>query len=440
MNTTFDAAYTALEEIFPGHPLLPAARICYIYGDAFGRIDNSSLVYDVRRLWPIRVRSIPDNARLFWGAFDSYFNLRYSSYRRWVLDIANHFRVAIMGVARNDGKLEETLNRILTALIRDYRYVGETEKADQLANYSISDARRPEDEVWGAVNEFVQHVQPRNEVKDGFPLSTALCNSARPLLLKCLTDLMKGTANFIDATGTQVPSKYRLFFRLDEDAQWDKLIEHNQNGLETGASEGHNIGNLFLENEVGRALLGAVAQLLLGSGHHMQVADQMCNLFFWQNYDGWLERFLQDMVENESPKPGQNPHLRCIANYPTHYFNTGHFKGVHKITSYVQPILDDLAARIRSWPDNRALDQEVLELMKSQRVGSGSGVATQEPLAKKLEAKYAALAPKNEILQLGLVDRLDREMVEVGAIIRGDVSTMGYRGISLPPAWGTDDF
>ena len=149
-----------------------------------------------------------------------------------------------------------------------------------------------------------------------------------------------------------------------------------------------SLGNTFLEGSVGRALLGAVTQRIIGVGTHQQTARSAVEYFFWANYDNLFERYLHDMVEHESPEPGDEPEFRIMGNYATHYFNVGYFKrGPFPISSYMQPILQELTAQIVQWDDNKILDTDVKNaLTGSGRVGSGSGVGG--TLAERLEKKW----------------------------------------------------
>ena len=266
---------------------------------------------------------------------------------------------------------------------------------------NLNDSKAPEHETFVALKNFVKYVQPQgmSTLKDGYALSPRLCDSHRPLILKCLYDLIKGTGPYLKEQGTgSIPSKYRLFYSSEEfDLQWDHLIERNLNGVETGSSSGQTIGNKFLQSEVGGALIGAVTQRIIGVGTHQQDASAVCELFFWQNYDDLFERYLHDMVKFESPDPGSEPEFRIIGNYATHYFNTGHFKnGPFRISSYMNPILQELSGEIMQWSDNTFLDKDVKSVLSGKRVGSGSGAGAGATLAERLEKKWKIRRAKYE--------------------------------------------
>lgn len=159
------------------------------------------------------------------------------------------------------------------------------------------------------------------------------------------------------------------------------------------------MGNKWLESKHGRAMLGAIAQLLIDQGgQHSQDAENLCQAFFWQDYDGHFANFLREMIDHDSKGVGAHPHLRIISNTPNHFFNTGHFRVSHNLTSYMNPLMAHVNHEIGTWTDAAVLEKAVLDVISVKRVGSGSG--TQNPgesLAEKLNKKWSEKQPLQNI-------------------------------------------
>ena len=147
--------------------------------------------------------------------------------------------------------------------------------------------------------------------------------------------------------------------------------------------------------------MGAVAQLLLGEGQHKGHTNAVCALFYYQNYDDWFERSLNDLVENNLVQVGSAPHLDIIKKYPRHFFNYGHFKHSNRLSTYMQPIMNGVQAWISNWHDANVLSREVKEVLGDRRAGSGSGAAGPgtTTLAEKLHKKHLKLQPRVTWLQ-----------------------------------------
>ena len=131
-NTSVDNAFVALDEVFPGHPLTPAARTTYLVGAMFTRIGDHEEIHPPQRYWPQRIRPLEENARFFWLCLKHYYHLTLSDYLKWTELLTTHFFHAIMEVAKAQNSYIPVLDRLKQALVRDYRYFRESDKAKAL--------------------------------------------------------------------------------------------------------------------------------------------------------------------------------------------------------------------------------------------------------------------------------------------------------------------
>ena len=188
------------------------------------------------------------------------------------------------------------------------------------------------------------------------------------------------------------------------------MIEDNQSGIELGGEGGATIGNKWLESEFGLALMGAVAELLVDKGTHHADAGFICKMFFYQNYDDWFEIALEDLVRNNKNSPGHNGHLDVIKHSPRHFLNIGQFKRDQRLTTYMQRNFQSINHVIATkWEDSGIMAQTVHNILKSGRVGSGSGArGGGKTLAEKLLKKQSKLQPTvaleswSELLEAGV--------------------------------------
>ena len=416
--TSFDSAYEALTEVFPGHPLMPAVRMEYLTGTQFPAISRQ--VYGPTDEKHNRLRSRQDNEKIFWSCFGRYMQLGHKDYLSWVKEIVGTFYSRLITCAKSHSgkKLVKVLNRIKNAVVRDFRYFRMEDSAVQAENKELDEKRGPEEVVFECIQMLLRsgsHIDGL-VVREGFALSKRLCDSYRPLLLRCLCDLIKGK-DFLDwlilsNEMARLQTKYRLFLRNAEMIKdWDIMVAENLGGTERGERGGGTIGNKFLESQYGLALMGAVAQLLLGEGHHKGRTNAICALFYYQDYDHWFERSLSDLVENNSVQVGQAPHLDIIKKYPRHFLNYGHFKHTNRLSTYMQPIMNGVQEWISHWDDANVLSKEVRAVLGEQRVGSGSGAAGAgtTSLAEKLHKKHLQLQPRVTWLQQMEAKRGPRE-------------------------------
>ena len=402
-KTSFDSAYEALQEVFPGHPLWPALRVEYIQGRRFEEI--SGRVWgptDERRN---RVRSIKNNAEIFWNAFNRYMHLSYKSYVSWVNELTARFFNFIVHSSKDDKELVTKMDRIRNALVRDFRYFGFHDQADQLDKSTISARGNPDGVVHNALESFfsTRDTVTGKPVKDGFPLSKRLCDAYRPLVLKCLCDLIKDQELFkwLEETraGERIPSKFRLFWRNDENTKdWDLMIEENLTGVEAGEEGGQTLGNKWLASQYGLALMGGIAQLILGTGKHDTDTNFICMVFFYQNYDGWFERTLHEMVKKDVVQPGATVHVEVIKSHPRHYFNLGRFKHTQRVSTFMLPVMHRVNYMLQHlWVDSGILAKNVLDVLDERRVGSGSAGMGGPTLAEKLKKKHTKNLPKVQL-------------------------------------------
>ena len=150
-NTSIDSAFVALDEVFPGHPLTPAARQTYLSGEMFTRIGDSEEVYEPQRLWPRRIRPLEENAKFFWACMKHFYHLSLTDYLNWIQLLAGKFFRAIMDVAHAEKSYIKVLDRLKQALVRDYRYFRESEKARSLDVMNLNDSKSPEKEIFGQI-------------------------------------------------------------------------------------------------------------------------------------------------------------------------------------------------------------------------------------------------------------------------------------------------
>ena len=402
-NYSLDLAIQALVEVFPDHPLIPAVKQSYLSGVLWHNISDSSIVDSPTRLWKQRIRGIETNGELFWKMFIGYFaKISLSDYITWVRFLCKWFRNPILATAQRDKNTMQVVERLQEALIRDYHFFKDDDKALKLEDVDMSDSRRPEEEIFRYIQIFTETCNPRGTPPEGYEISNRLCARHKPLLLKLLAELVKGTGRFLHETGHKgnIPTRFRLFYdRKEVDEEYDHLLVQNIDGLELNQEKGVTIGNKWLESKHGRAMLGAIAQLLIDQGgQHSQDAENLCQAFFWQDYDGHFANFLREMIDHDSKGVGAHPHLRIISNTPNHFFNTGHFRVSHNLTSYMNPLMAHVNHEIGTWTDAAVLEKAVLDVISVKRVGSGSG--TQNPgesLAEKLNKKWSEKQPLQNI-------------------------------------------
>ena len=382
---TLDAAYKALEEVFPNHPLIPAARQVYLSGRPWRKIGENDTVGSPKQMWYGRISGISRGAPLFWDTWNDLFNISTNYYLRWIFDTVKYFGDDIMKDAVIRQSLVATISALQQALARDYRYFGENEKATKIEDWDFGDSKNPSEEMLGYISDYCKNLHPK-EGRDGYALSKRLCNRERPLLLKSLCDFARGAGQFLSDSGRagQIPTKFRLFFRSNEMDDFDQFSEQNLNGLEalqdgTQYEHGSILTNVQFQNDSGRALCAAIAHAVIdeGGGHNNR-AYVVAQAFFWQNYDDYFEYYLHDLVKKgvegffEVPS---KPHYQVIHNYPGHYFNTGELRRDQKLSSFMKPYCEDLWQDIGIWDDSEELSKDVLGLLQGNRAtGSRSGV------------------------------------------------------------------
>ena len=401
-NYSLDLAIQALEEVFPGHPLIPAVKQSYLSGVLWHEINDSSIVGSPTQLWKQRIRDIGTNSELFWKMFLGYFaRMSLSDYIAWVRWLCQWFKSPILATAERDKNTMQIVERLKLALIRDYRFFKDGDKARKLEDVDMSDSRRPEEEIFRYIQLFTETINPRGTPPEGYEISNRLCARHNPLLLKLLAELVKGTGRILHDSGQRgnIPTRFRLFYDNKEVVEeYDNLLIQNIDGVELNQKEGGTMGNKWLESRHGRAMLGAIAQLLIdGGGKHSLDAANLCQAFFWQDYDGHFANFLREMIDHDSKGVGAHPHLRIIANTPNHFFNTGHFRVPHNLTSYMFPLMSHVNHEIGTWADKNVLEKAVLDVLSEKRVGSGSGTQNPDSLAEKLHKKWTAKQPLQQI-------------------------------------------
>ena len=406
-NYSLDLAFQAIEEVFPDHPLTPAVKQSYLSGVLWHEMNDNSDVRRPKELWKQRIRDIETNAHLFWNLFLGYFaRFNMKDYVGWIRLFCKWFRLPILATAERDKNTMQVVESLKEALVRDYRFFKDDDKARKLQDIDMSDSRRPEDEIFQYIQQFSERpenggVKPRGTPPDGYDISDRLCSRNKPLLLKLLSQLVKGTGRYLHESNkiASIPTRYRLFWnKIEVDDEYDDLLVKNQDGTELDQSAGGTIGNKWLESKQGRAMLGAIAQLIIdGGGQHANDADNICRAFFWQDYDGHFADFLRDMIRHDAKGVGQQPHLRIIKNTPNHFLNTGHFRVAHSLSSYMFPIMAHINNEIGTWGDAQVLEKAVLDVLSEKRVGSGSGTQNRGSLAEKLHKKWTAKRPVQQI-------------------------------------------
>ena len=219
---TLDAAYVALNEVFPNHPLMPAIRVEYLIGQRFDGI--SAQVWGPTDERQKRVRDLEQNAQIFWSSFARYMQLGFQSYIGWTNQIMDVFYRYLVAHARDGKTLIKILNRLKNATVRDFRYFRLDSTADKLDDVALDDTGDPAKTVFDAIQNLLRtDTRTMKPVKDGFPLSKRLCDPYRPLLLKCLCDLIKGQEfiNWLKRASElqRIPTKYRLFYSNQENTK-----------------------------------------------------------------------------------------------------------------------------------------------------------------------------------------------------------------------------
>ena len=394
---TLDSAYTALEEVFPGHPLMPALRMEYLQGVKFDSIGREKTIYGPSSEHN-RARSLNANSSNFWHGFARYMKISYKNYLSWVQEIKNMFFQAIAKSCKDGKEQVRIMDRIRKALVRDFRYFGFHEQAKQLEEATLTARGQPAQVVHKALDSFLEtrDTETGKPVKEGFSLSKRLCDPYRPLVLKCLCDLIKGQDVFavLESDG-RIPDKYRLFWRNEENTKdWDQMVEDNLSGGIGGEAGNHTLGNKWLSSQYGLAFMGAVAQLVSNTGTHTVDTNFVCQAFFYANYDDWFERTLHEMVKEDASQPGKDIHVSVISSNPRHYFNVGRFKRNQQISAYMLPVINQLNQRLHTWGDSGILAKNVLDVIQGRRVGSGSGAGDASTLAEQLKKKHEENLPK----------------------------------------------
>ena len=393
-RTTFDNAYVALGEVFPGHPLMPAIRMVYLQGERFEKIDTGRQVWGPIRERQKRIRPVDENQEMFWNSFSMYMKLSVKGYLSWTRELIKLFFQSIVRAAHQQKVLVKTMNRFKDALARDLRYFRLDDQAKALDQATITDSGNPGQTMLDTMVRFTNtQFDDGKTINEGFALAKRLCNPYRPLLLKRLCDHIKGDTflKYLDESreSAKIASKYRFFFRANEfTTEWDQIVGENLDG------QGWTLGNKWLESQYGLAFMGEVARTLEGGGDHKADVGFICELFFYQNYDDWLEIFLEELVRKDASAAGDHPQIEVIQNNPRHFFNYGHFKRTQRLSTFMAPVLGKLNEEIAKWPNAGILAKEVLDVLGESRVGSGSAPAPRHTLAEKLKKKHAAKQPK----------------------------------------------
>ena len=370
----FDTAYELLDANFAGHPLAPSIFTAYLEGSRFSEIGDQSTVHHVEGTYSAvrsRYRTYESNKELFWNVMDETYNMDVDDYKGWIVALSDNYSNGLLEQTQQDrsGKntLPEFYQGMFDALIRDYRYFGQNEEADALERHGLSDE---------SVEEFVAlqtvaflNSKPKND-KGGYNLARRLCNRERPLLLKFICDKLMGASWYVKQSGGfdgmlmhyKFKSKYRLFVGKPELDFLSHLFTKY---------EGGTIGNKFLEGQVGRPLVGAIQRSLEGATDHDGVVESFLNLAFYSGWDGWLARFIADMVYHDSEGPGDNPEFRVIQNYSRHFCNTGSFENANALTSVGRAQLEDINHKVSQWEDCELLEQVALKAIGDSKTGSG---------------------------------------------------------------------
>ena len=375
----FDQAYEALDEVFGGHPLKPALYTSYLQGTLFSRIAPSAQVQHVQHgsnIGENRFRTVHDNSQLFWASMGELYNMGVQQYKAWVQQLTDNFMVLLSQASQTNkgvSEVDKFFQGLHNAIIRDYRYFGENDKAEELERRGTADQGDVPTLVAGELKAFATGLDPQNVNTGGYRLARRLCNKERPLVLKFLCDRIMGSSWYIKSSGGfdgmvrhfHFATKFRLFAGADE-------IEFIENILFTENSGTKTLGNNFLQSKVGHVLLGAIQNNLKGlDASHEDIVQPFLALAFYHNWDDYLEKFLAHMVLHESPNPGQTPHMRVVSNFTRHFANIGTFERVQHLTPRAFWMMTKVSAAIHQWPDAAILNQVALNAMKDSKTGSG---------------------------------------------------------------------
>ena len=277
----FDSAYEALDEIFAGHPLKPAVYTAYFAGALFSRISESDELLQVKATHiEKRFRDLHDQKQIFWGMMNEIYDMQVQVYKNWVGNLWGNFKTLLESAAQNSktGKPEipQFYEALHNAIIRDYRYFGEIDKAEEFEARGTSGQGDITELVEGELKTLVNDLDPQNIDKTGYNLARRLCVRERPLVLKFLGDQIKGAGWYVKAQGGfdrmkdyfGLYPKYRLFCSKDEWDGIDTILAQNMNGAGEGGKQGQVIGNAFLQSKPGHFLGGGIQKYMEGDKSH----------------------------------------------------------------------------------------------------------------------------------------------------------------------------
>ena len=244
----FDSAYQALDEIFAGHPLKPALFTAYFEGALFSRISDMSEVPAVEEgSLDNRFRDFHDNAQLFWAMMNEIYGMEVRQYKVWIKLLWTVFSELLVSAAKGKSEEPKLYEALHNAIIRDYRYFGENDKAEQLEKSGISD--NPQQIAVGELQALFSDLDPKND-KSGYSLARRLCVRERPLVLKFLGDQILATGWYIKQSGgfdhmTQYfhfPPRFRFSAQKTSGTLFIPNLRTTKVELARGGSKGRHSG------------------------------------------------------------------------------------------------------------------------------------------------------------------------------------------------------